>query len=689
MFLSYLILFTALCLSGIAAFYSIAGLTAIFAAAVVPIIIMGGILEVAKLVVAVWLHEYWPQVKKSMKVYLTSAVLVLMFITSMGIFGFLSKAHIEQTAQSTQNLAQIEQIQEQIASQLAIIERSEQRIESIQTDGTGADQNLQAQIDREQKRIETAYDRVQPAIDETNKQLEKNISLYEDQITNITSNLDTLTEFSAVDTNDKDSVKRLQTLVGTTPDGAYGPSTAQAVREYKQQLENSRDQAFSKIEELKSQAREEIARLRSRAEAEIDESNKLVNRLRSQLGTDTGTDIESEITEQTLRIKNANNELDILTKEKFSLETEYRALEAEVGPVKYIAEFIYGEEADKNLLEEAVRWVIIVIVFVFDPLAVIMLLAATESIGWHRNEKRARQTGVPSPDQDRETESDPDGITIEDTREELPGESHGDTDTPNGTGDQQTEITSQAHEDNYEKTPIVYPEPEPLDPEEFENEKVNETIEESQEEIVISTQDFPASKEEIAPDDDYPGRQHELELYKELVDETYLGNTEYTTDPYEEYSEEIDNPTESINDIKDVNPEKIAKKVWKTQNPDDTLKHQEALLEKGVIDELPWETLAARIDEEELGNVDFGTKFPEGPRKGDTYIRVDYLPTKLYKYNGQKWIEIDKNSSDSFTYNDEYIEHLIQKIGSGEYDPELLNDNERDQIEQNLKNQDM
>ena len=100
MFLAILTTLTALTISAVAIYYSIAGLVAIFAAAAVPIMIMGGALEVGKLVTAVWLHKHWKRATWWLKTYLTIAVVVLMFITSMGIFGFLSKAHIEQTSAS-------------------------------------------------------------------------------------------------------------------------------------------------------------------------------------------------------------------------------------------------------------------------------------------------------------------------------------------------------------------------------------------------------------------------------------------------------------------------------------------------------------------------------------------------------------------------------------------------------------
>ena len=110
MLLALLILSVALALSGIAAYYSIIGLTAIFAAAVIPIIVMGGVLEVAKLTVTVWLHQNWQRARWIMKSYLVSAVAVLMFITSMGIFGFLSKSHIEQSAMGTEQVEQVKVI---------------------------------------------------------------------------------------------------------------------------------------------------------------------------------------------------------------------------------------------------------------------------------------------------------------------------------------------------------------------------------------------------------------------------------------------------------------------------------------------------------------------------------------------------------------------------------------------------
>ena len=133
--------------------------------------------------------------------------------------------------------------------------------------------------------------------------------------------------------------------------------------------------------------------------------------------------------------------------------------------------------------------------------------------------------------------------------------------------------------------------------------------------------------------------------------------------------------------------EKEAKNRWKADNPTDTLKHQRQLLDQGLIDQLPWENLKLQPDSltPHAGNMlGFGIAFPSEVAKGDTFLRTDRIPSALYKYNGTRWIEVDKKFSDQYAYDDAYINHLITKIDSGEYDADFLSDAERDQIEKRL-----
>jgi len=242
MFFGILTLIVGLAISGVAAWYSIVGLMAIFAAAKIPIAIMGAVLEVGKLLTASWLYQFWDKTNTLLKSYFTVAVVVLMFITSMGIFGFLSKAHMDQTLTVGDNSLLIERIDRKI-------DREKVKITDAETVVAQLDKTVQVLID---------YDRIR------------------------------------------------------------GPSGAIAVRESQNEerasLSNIIDQAYSKI--------------------------------------------------------------DTLSVEKLELDKEQLELEAEVGPIKYIAAFIYGDELDKTLLERAVRWIIITIIFVFDPLAVLLIVAA-------------------------------------------------------------------------------------------------------------------------------------------------------------------------------------------------------------------------------------------------------------------------------------------------------------------------
>ena len=397
MTLGIITLLVALCISAIAAYYSILGLTAIFAAAVVPIILMGTVLEIGKIFTTVWLHWFWHRAPQAIKIYLTSAVIILMFITSMGVFGFLSRAHIEQTAASRESIAQVTRLSTEIARQQAIISRAEEKINKLETQGTGGQANIQSQIDKEQTRIDNAYKRIQPAINEQNRIIADVAGIYQAELAKIDNQLSKLQTYI-----DNSEIKKAQQMVGSRADGAFGPRTAQAFRDFQDRKNQERQDLLQKIQDsmdspVVKNARLEISRLRSVAEKQIQESNKLINTFRDQLRQDDTSNVPELIEEQLSKIKSANLVIDDFTQEKYSLEAVTRKLEAEVGPVKYIAELIYGN-ADRNLLESAVRWVTIILVAVFDPLAVCLVLAGTMTIDWARSDKKRREEGLPPED---------------------------------------------------------------------------------------------------------------------------------------------------------------------------------------------------------------------------------------------------------------------------------------------------
>ena len=368
--INYLAFVAAIAIATVAAYYSIIGLMTIFAAAAIPIAVMGGVLEAGKLITASWLYNNRNIIPFFLKSYLITAVVVLMFITSMGIFGFLSKAHIEQTAESEENVAKMEQIDKKIVRLTDTIMTSEQAILKIETKDENKNEQINFQIQTEEERIIKVRDQYQKLVDEQDK-----------IINSASDNLDLLEQF----VKDKD-IRSLQALVGTKVDGVYGPGTAARVNEYREKEE-------SKVDQIIADARKRITNLRERELTEISKSNELIDRLRNNINTDELDEVATN------RIKNLQNtiieseeSITNLNVEKFKLEAEERKLEAEVGPIKYIAELVYSGEADRDVLEDAVRWVILIIIFVFDPLAVLLLIAA--NIGWEKErEEKIKKIG--------------------------------------------------------------------------------------------------------------------------------------------------------------------------------------------------------------------------------------------------------------------------------------------------------
>lgn len=390
-------IFVALSISAVAAYYSIVGLVAIFASAVIPIIIMGSVLEVGKLTSAVWLHMNWKSAPFLIRTYLTIAVVMLMFITSMGIFGFLSKAHIEQTSAASENVAQIERIEENIVRNKLIITKSEDKIIKLEEVDISLDDGIQEKIRIEEERIANAYTGVQPSIDEQNAIIEAEqnakanaIAPFETQIANIDRKIALMDEYSM-----NNEVEKMQGLLGVRQDGILGWNTREALKKFKEDNTKARQMALFQLNKVREEfddsvikdARAEIKRIRMLAEQQIADSNALITRLRSQLGQGQQEDNTALIDAQRILIDTSENKLDELYTTKYELEGESRKLEAEVGPVKYIAEMIYGQNPSRNVLEETVRYVILILVFVFDPLAVVLVLAGISGLGLRKPTK--------------------------------------------------------------------------------------------------------------------------------------------------------------------------------------------------------------------------------------------------------------------------------------------------------------
>jgi hypothetical protein len=514
MMFGYLTLFTALILSLSSAVYSVLGLTAIFAAAFWPIVILGGSLEFGKIVTTLWLHKYWNRAEMQYKVYLSFAVVVLMLLTSMGVFGFLSKAHLDQAVPSGDVAAKVQIFDDKIRTQ---------------------QDNIKA--------ARAALTQMDVAVDQTMSR-------------------------------------------STTEQGADKAANLR-----------------------RSQARERTA-------------------------------LQNDISK-------AQTEITKLQEQRAPIASEMRKVEAEVGPIKYIAALIYGDNPEANLLEKAVRWVIILIVIVFDPLALTLLLAATKTFEWERG------VNILAP---KRREPD-DGALTEDQLKQI--------------NDALYNAQDKKEFDEF-----------------FDRAKTTA-------QRIDAGEYDPPEQEQVKHKSVLSGLDNMWNRAKKLV----VRDTEAEHAPIEQsviVAPLVEETSTDDHDDGITLAEKEAKRAWKLAHPGDTIKRHRLLYEAGHIAELPWnhpdyhpdyqEQLSLVADNTpQSGEVKgFGTQFPNNPNKGDMFLRVDRLPSVLYKFNGNIWIEVDKALSDQHAYDKAYIDHLIEKIESGEYDPELLSEAERASIEQRL-----
>ena len=398
MLLGILTFLSALTISAVAIYYSVAGLAAIFAAAVIPIIIMGVSLEVGKLVTAVWLHRHWSRATWWLKTYLSVAVFVLMFITSMGIFGFLSKAHIEQTSMSQEQVALIETIDDKIARSDGKITRWTTEMDRLLA---GEDIRVDSLIDREQIELDKINVLIKAEKDDIRKDFDKQIKLQNDRI-------------------DQARLRKESDIQAAKDrfEGSFGGGAKfdKAVEEAQANELSVASSAQREIRDINSKLNEALGSVDVKYSADIKAIQDRIQDLRGQANAKT-EDLDARITELETFIDKEQIVIDGVREEKFAYEKTYRKLEAEVGPIKYIAEFIYGEQANQNLLESAVRWVIIIIIFVFDPLAVLLLIASQYTFQFVREDRGPKLPPKSNPEPD-EPDDDPEPEKFEDVSED-------------------------------------------------------------------------------------------------------------------------------------------------------------------------------------------------------------------------------------------------------------------------------
>ena len=364
------LLFSALAVSVVAAYFSIVGLMAIFSGLPQSIFAMGAVLEIAKLVTASWVYQYWNKTQFLMKTYMVAAVVILSVITSVGIFGFLSKAHLDQSASTGDAVAQVERIQDLVQREQVRITTSEEQIGRIQKGGV---LDVSESIKQQEEIRNTAWDRIQDDVQYAENQIAKIRESLESDLSKKQSELDAL-----------DDIVKSYTDQGTTG-GVFSreDNVAKGI-EIRETQKPERDRIALEIGELRGYAETQIAGYRNNIKGyrdsvqnTIDGADREINRLREQ-GADDQASRDEQIDTIQGRIDSAYEKIDDYNVELFDKQSIVRDIEKEVGPIKYVAQLLYGNSG-AGAVDNAVTILILLLVFVFDPLAIMLVLAANLS----------------------------------------------------------------------------------------------------------------------------------------------------------------------------------------------------------------------------------------------------------------------------------------------------------------------
>lgn len=380
MFYALLTLFSALSISSVAAYFSIIGLATIFPGSMAAVITMGTALEIGKIVAAVWLHRNWKRAPFLIKTYLIAGVIVLMGITSMGIFGFLSKSHIEHQQQTEKAQALVTQVESKIARERDYISRQKALI-------TQAEQSSDKLSDRGVDFIKLE----QQKIEQINNDLSRDIKLDMEQLTKTS-----------------DRLMQLDIQLSDAKTKSYG-------------LFADRNKEIQQVVDSQAAERAELTTRKTQIESRVDEYRKLaaenVNAIRVRIeqyqssSFGKSDDVTQRVAALNKNINDSLDKIDELETKRFDLNDGTKQLEAEVGPIKYVVEMIADMTGAQVDIEDAVRWMIIVLIFVFDPLAILLVIAAhislaNQNIRWFKSSKPVEQNSEATSDVDADLATD-------------------------------------------------------------------------------------------------------------------------------------------------------------------------------------------------------------------------------------------------------------------------------------------
>jgi hypothetical protein len=394
-------------------------------------------------------------------------------------------------------------------------------------------------------------------------------------------------------------------------------------------------------EKIKTQ-RDNIDTVRRALQQMDDQVNQRLARSDNEQGAERAVQIRRQQSPERAKLQkeiaDAQAIISKLNEERAPIAANQRKVEADIGPIKYIAALIYGDNPDSNLLERSVRWVIIVIVIVFDPLAIILILAANSSLKIDSERKNKTETT------DSSTVTTTETVTVSQKEIEISAVSE-------EILDDKVKSTNNFNLSDY---PYLFKTPESRHPPGVEP---------------VLPQVYKDTKSIVVTDNtlDYAQAQYD---------------TKYTLNPTTIKLEEVTDET-NINDIKQIHETDSTDDLVETVEKPRFDENQEYVHFDGKLTSIKAlkETRPDLIVKDKNSSIiNFGSKFPQYAFSGEFCIRTDTKPHKMYKFESKKWVNVDKNAVTIYLQNVQYIRYLINQIEAGEYHLDYLTDSEQHEI---------